>query len=823
MQQQEQINKSTESFERYKERISSFSNEFELGLFLFIAKRNLILTIFLGILGFALAKIYLRYKTPTYEAGCVIQIKNEENANKYLNLNNAAAESGQGIYEWIELLKSPIFFKRVLLKLPLEISYYAVGTFQENEQYQSSNYKVEFKNISPELKDEKIWISFHERLKGTISFTIKNKTYSTEFKPNSFVDVGFGLIKITNVNFYAINLQQEKTKLYFTINNIETLLSNYHSNLEAREYNASAKTIRISFKDFNARKTAEVVNLVAEEFGIYDKERKGAGNQGIIDFINSQIVIVYGNLTDAENNIRDFQLRSRASVNTDLANASVNRYSEMEMQSLSAEIQINAIENILNKLKTSNSIDTYTLVSILASVNIKSQTITEIIKEIQRLILMKQGALYAITPNNPSIDNVDFQIEIQKKLLIESINNYKKQLEFDRLQYLQRSNEIENNFRDLPISKIELSKMQRNFTINEKYYNMLLEKRTEYSITMAGYVSRSIMLEPAYTPSSPLSPVRIVIISAFTIIGLLFGLLIILIKYIIHNEVNSLNEITKGTQSSISTLGIVPKYSKDIPVSQLLVDKNPKSLIAESFRSIRTNLQFISNTPGPKTIALTSTISGEGKTFVAINLAGIIAYSGKKVIIIDLDMRKPKIHKGFQAENHKGMSSLLIGRDKLEECIQKSQLEGLDFITAGPVPPNPSELILSPDMDKIVEKLKTMYDIVMIDNPPVGLVTDGIEMIKKADYPIYIFRADYSKRNFIHNLDRLYNESGIKKLSVILNGVDIERNIYGYNYGYGYGYGYGGYGYGYGYYDDSAKKMKKQSLFSRIFKKKEAA
>jgi len=362
----------------------------------------------------------------------------------------------------------------------------------------------------------------------------------------------------------------------------------------------------------------------------------------------------------------------------------------------------------------------------------------------------------------------------------------------------------------LPENELEYGRLQRLFNINEKYYTLLLEKKTEYAISKAGFVSQNVILEKAETPSSPVSPNKRTTYIIYFLGAFLFSLSLVFIRYLSHNEINSLNEISKYTNASISILGIIPKFQQDIPVSQLLVDKSPKSLIAEAFRSVRTNLQFISNEPGSKIIALTSTISGEGKTFVAINLAGIIAFSGKKVVIIDLDMRKPKIHVGFNATNIIGMSTLLIGKDTIENAIQHSNLENLDFITAGPIPPNPSELIIGKKMDEIIAELKTTYDTIIIDNPPVGLVSDGIAMIQKADYPIYIFRADYSKRNFIQNVDRLFNEANIKRLSVILNGVDIERKNYGYNYGYGYGYGYGQ---GYGYYEEGPKGAKKKSFF----------
>ena len=291
-----------------------------------------------------------------------------------------------------------------------------------------------------------------------------------------------------------------------------------------------------------------------------------------------------------------------------------------------------------------------------------------------------------------------------------------------------------------------------------------------------------------------------------------------------HDQITSLNEITKSSSATIGILGIVPKYKSNIPISQLIVDKSPKSKITESFRTIRTNMQFISNKKSAKIIAITSTISGEGKTFIALNLAGIIAFSGKKVIVLDLDMRKPKLHLGFGAENNNGMSTLLIEKDAVENCIRHSDLDGLDFITAGPIPPNPSELIINGKLDELIEKLKLDYDMIVIDTPPVGLVTDGIPVIQKADYPIYIFKANYSKKNFIQNVDRIINENNVPKLAVILNSVDVESKGYGYNYGYGYGYGYG-YNYGSsttygGYYTDDDATIENTGFFKNLFKKR---
>jgi len=360
--------------------------------------------------------------------------------------------------------------------------------------------------------------------------------------------------------------------------------------------------------------------------------------------------------------------------------------------------------------------------------------------------------------------------------------------------------------------------------INNKYYTLLLEKETEYKLSTAGLTTYNEILEEAKLPTTPITPRKTFTYLLFFFGAFMLNVLFAVIKYLMHDQITSLNEIIKLSSATIGILGIVPKYKSNIPISQLIVDKSPKSKITESFRTIRTNMQFISNKKSAKIVAITSTISGEGKTFIALNLAGIIAFSGKKVIVLDLDMRKPKLHLGFGAENNNGMSTLLIEKDSVENCIRHSDLDCLDFITAGPIPPNPSELIINGKLDELIEKLKLDYDMIVIDTPPIGLVTDGVSVIQKADYPIYIFKANYSKKNFIQNVDRIINENNVPKLAVILNSVDVESKGYGYNYGYGYGYGYG-YNYGSsnaygGYYTDDDSTIEKKGFFNNLFKKR---
>ena len=260
----------------------------------------------------------------------------------------------------------------------------------------------------------------------------------------------------------------------------------------------------------------------------------------------------------------------------------------------------------------------------------------------------------------------------------------------------------------------------------------------------------------------------------------------------IHNE----NELRNLLPSKIGYLGSIPKVKMEADNSQLMVHLKPKSALAENYRHIRSNMQFILDNERSNVIAISSSISGEGKTFVSLNLAGIYTMSDKKVIILDLDLRKPKIHLGLKVENKEGMSSILAGKEVWQNLIQSSdQVKNLDFITSGAIPPNPSELILNGVLDTVISELREIYDIIIIDNPPVGIVSDGFNVMNDSDCPIYVVRANYTKRAVMQQVTKLVEENRLRDLYVIFNDVVLNTSSYGYGYG--------------GYYSDDVDDHKK--------------
>ncbi len=803
-----------ENFERYKERLTNFSQEFELGLFMFIARKNIFWVILFIAIALAGAFVYIRYTPPVYESNTIVQIKQENNMSKVLELDKL--QEMQDISGEIELLRSKVILRKVIAKLPLQIAYFNQGTVLQYELYKSSPYQVEIISCDSSFVNIPVFIEFENDKNFILEYkSAGNKNIIKGQTGKNLVAEHFNII-ITVSDFNSIAKQQNDVKQnsqFFKFNNIESLTNQYVRNLEVKLLNSAAKTVQILFKDFNALKAADIVNGIAEEYISYDVERKSESAKNVLAFIDDQLLFVYDRLKDSETSIQSFKTENKLTSDKDIITTNIERLSVIENEIMNVELEERVLQEIEKSIrKSEKEMDVYNIIPLLTGTKFEDN-LSAMVKQLQDLLMQKETYYFDATKSSPQVKALDYKIDIQKKLLLESLSNVSTAVSNKKKGLIQKARNIESTFANAPGKEVEFARLLRHFSINEKFYTLLMEKRTEFSILKASFVPQNVILERGFPSYGPVSPQKKLIYAAALLTAILIGLVLVIIRYLMHNTISSLNEIVKHTHATVSVLGIVPKYKNDIPVSQLVVNKNPKSIIAESFRTIRSNMQFISNTPGSKLVAISSTISGEGKTFIAINIAGIIAYSGKKVVILDLDMRKPKIHLGFGVQNVKGMSTILIEKDSLENCIQHSVMDNLDFITAGPIPPNPSELIISERMEQVLDELKKKYDFVIIDNPPVGLVTDGISIIQKADYPVYVFRADYSKKNFINNLDRLINENKVKHLSVVLNGVDIDRSAYGYNYGYGYGYGYG---YTSDYYNDM-EKSKKKTLKQRIF------
>lgn len=812
----EDISNADNSIGSYKDRITNFSSEFEPGLFLFILRKNVILLISIVALALIGSYIYLRYTSPTYEAKTIVQLGSSDQAKQILNVNQFSEDNS--LLKEIELMKSKLLITRVIKRLPLEISYFERGEFLTDQKYPRSSFDVTLISMQDSsIRDVPIDVKFnadqtyHLELYG-------QKIGNTESIGSVATNPYFTYrLSVVDANHYR-RVQESEVTFYFIINKPSSLANKYSRQLSIKILNNTAKTIEISLRDNNSGVARDFVTTHAEEYIKFDLENREQSGINILRFIDNQLDTVYRNLRDSELQLNLYKQENKISNLDNLSGSYFQVFREFEEEILRLDLQESTLNQVIETIsKDGDEMDIYRLIPLLSGSQYES-TVAEMLQKLRQLLTYREELEFDAKEGATRRKKIENALAIQRRLLIESVASSRESIRSRKADIREKMTEFESGFSELPDKELEFARLRRIFEINEKYYTMLLEKKTQYRISQAGFVTENRILERLISSGSPISPQKGLITGGALAVALLLGLGIVVIKYLLHNKITSIKEIVKMTNASITVLGMIPKYKEDIPTSQLLIDKNPKSMIAESFRSLRTNLQFLTDgtqSDEAKMIAITSTTSGEGKTFVAINLAGIIAYSDQRVIVLDLDMRKPKIHLGFDVENNTGMSTVLIGKSELNDSIVHSKVDNLDFITAGPKPPNPAELVMGKRMQEVLKELKSRYDVIIIDNPPVGMVTDGIPMIRQADNPIYIFRADMSTKQSIQLVDRLINENNLEKISVVLNCVDTDRTKYGGSYGYGHGYGYGS-SYGYGYYEDEKPKGQ-HGFFARMF------
>lgn len=824
-----------------KKQISNINNEeINFKIIFIVLKRYWYVLPALLLIALTISFLYLRFTPSVYQAKAVIQEdkNNNEDILKRAFSGVITRNTGENsTLKSVNFITSPIFLNKVLDSLPLDIDYHRKKIIREVEMFPDRPFEIKINSLHPQLHNKPIDITFLKEKKGEISYELNDKTfkYSFNFKPNTIYttpDIQFQL----TINEPYQNLIAQS--YYIVVPDTVSKNKKYIRSLSVVPDPEESGSFTITLKHTCPNKASIIVNAITREFQKFYLEKEQESYTNILKYIDEQLIFWEEEVHRSEKALDDYKKEN----NIDQIELYLLNIEKIQPELEKAEEELAVIEqnervlnNILTTLKKDlegEDIDIYFLLAqIIGSDFQKSLNAT--LENLQALLIEKETLLYNYTLNSGKIKQIDSRIETQKKLIQEAVKVTLDNLLKDKTKLIENINLYQGSLytqQDYS-TMMELKKLQNLTEVSRISYNKLLEAKISHSIIRAGVTSPYIVLENASSALSPIFPKRNMTFLITIIIALGIGFGFLFLKYLFFNEIHDPQDIINYTE--IPFLGVVPSYTnKHLETSQMVVDKHPKSAIAEAMRKLRTNLQFINNEEGPKIISITSTIPSEGKTFVAINLAAIIAFSGKKVIVLDLDMRKPKIHKAFNSAegsvtNTKGMSNILAGTHTWQECIKESRLKNLLFITVGNIPPNPSELILSKRMVSLLNELKNHFDYIVIDNPPIGILADAMTTLQLADYPIYILRSMYSYRPFIHSMENLKKNCNVNNLSFVLNDFNLSstgNKGYGYTYGryrysnyyYG-GYGsYGSYGYSYGEtYDDSPKKS---SLLQKLEK-----
>ncbi|CAN5394645.1 tyrosine-protein kinase [soil metagenome] len=768
-----------------------------------VLKRSIPWIILIIIATNVLAFLYIRYTKPIFQShsDLKLDIKSEASLfgfnNPLENPANFTNLSGE-----IELIKSRLFYSKVIKILDLDVNYYAYGSILNDERYKNSPFKIEYLLRNDAFYDKPIDVEIFDNQQFKLSYDLGGQEISNIYE--------FG-VPIINPNFEFIIILNEpyqpgitSNTYYFTINSDRSLMSYIESNLNVQPLNLTANTLRISFTDNNKYKARDLVNAIDTIYLTYTQEEKNKANKQKIKFLDEQLAATESQLDRFENYFENFTIDNKTvNLQTDISKT-ITVMEELDSQRFELRIKLDD----LNKLHGQVLKDSTVLRAPSDRKNLPKE-IAEGLVQLNDLLHKKELLLSSYRENTFAYQKRNQEIDLIKLNLLDLVEEHKKQIAHQINNLNNRKIQLEKNFVNLPSKSTEYSKSKRFYSLYEEFYLSLIQKKNEFEIARAGTVTDFVILSPATLPGSPIYPVRFFIFGTGAISGFLLSLLFIAMRYLLHDKVSSQNELEKLTGAPV--LGIIPYYNREkLDHTRLVIDKNSKSALSESFRSIRTNMEFLNASQKNKVVSVTSTISGEGKTFITVNLGAIIALSNQKVAIVDLDMRRPKIHLAFSQDNSstKGVSTILINKHQVEECIMPTTVENLHYIPAGPTPPNPSELILSDSFVQMLGKLKSIYDVIILDTPPVGMVTDGILAMKKADVTIYVVRADYSKKVFIKTLNRLIQVNKFNNISLILNSLETTKNQ-----GYSYGYGYEN-----GYYDNTPKISKIDKIKNLILK-----
>ncbi len=576
----------------------------------------------------------------------------------------------------------------------------------------------------------------------------------------------------------------------------------YYKDLKVTIDEKAGSIIKLSLEGTNKARIVDYLNETVKMLMKRQLDSKNLFADNTIKYIDTTLAVMEGTLKETNNELKDFT-RNKNIVELETEGGGIQE----EVRQL--DIANDAVNRKLNYYNTLNSYlknsTDYSKLPAPAVAGIDDPNIMQNVSNLIALSVERSEMAYSVK-SEVMFNEIDNKISSVKKVLLENINAAKGAIGFEASQVRGRIGNVENKISRMPQDKQELTNIMRKYDLNRSIYETYLQKRSEASIVKAANLSDIQFIDPAKDIGEGLVGPRTSInyIIAF-FLGLFIPLFIVILLFFINNSIHNTDDI-----ASITTLPIIGVVGIKNTETNLAVFEKPKSALAESFRAIRSSLQFLykkQNIAGAKTVMLTSSVSGEGKTFCSMNIATVFAMSEKRTIILGLDLRKPKLFDDFNISNDIGVVNYLIGQKSLDEVIQKSKIPFLDVITSGPVPPNPSELIMSEQMKQMIEELKSKYDYIILDTPPVGLVIDAVELSSYSDVTLYVTRQNFTKKDMINGLNNRVKRGEMQNVSIIFNGFENKAK---------YGSSYGGYGtYSNGYHEEDEK----ESFFVKWYKK----
>lgn len=736
------------------------------------------------------AYIYLRYTVPQYQASTTLLVKDEKKGGMLSELS-AFSDMGIGggiksnVDNEIEILKSRTLVESTVKRLRLNIALIVEGKIRDAELFEKAPIVVDFLIHNPESFNKRMVFVFSEVTPNT--FELENglgnedvKTILTakkEYRYGEIIRTKEGNLIIDQSQFNQNRFKKDNKSITIVISPLEGVVASFKNRLKVTPLSKTSSVVELSIVDPVIRKSEEFLDNLVQIYNQNAVSDKNSISENTSKFIASRLALITEELDGVEQNAESFKKSNNLTDIESEAKLFIEGSSEYNKKVVETEIQLNVVSSMLDFMKRSTNSD-------LLPTNIISGTgdAAGLINSYNQLVLDRNRILKSATLENPTVVKLDQEITSLKANVIASLKRMQSTLAIQKRNLSSQEGLMNSKIEKVPGQERQFRAIARQQKVKEELYLYLLQKREETAISLSATEPNAKVIDAAKASKIPVSPKKNIIYLAALLLGLLIPFGIIYLMDLLDTKIKSRLDLEGKTP--IPFIGDVP--TSDTP--QTIIKSESRTSSAEALRIIRTNLDFmLSKVPDglAQTIFLTSTFPSEGKTFVSVNLAGTFALSGKKVLLVGMDLRNPRLNE-YLTLPERGVTNYLSSKDlKLDDLIVKQEgFEDFHVLPAGVIPPNPAELLMGKKVDEMFDTLKKQYDYIIVDTAPVSLVTDTLLVAKHADCFIYVVRANFLEKRMLSIANSLYKEKKLPNMCMLLNDTDSTK-------GYGYGYGYG--------------------------------
>ena len=756
----------------------------------------------------ALAWGYLRLTTPVYNISATVLIKDEKKgggANMSSELEkmglNGFVSSSSNIENEIEVLKSRTLAREVVSSLGLFVTYMDEDKFPNKELYRTSPVLVSLTPQEADRLPQTMEIDMLLQPAGAMDVQVKvgKKEYRKHLEklPAVFpTDEGTVAFFANNDTLSSLRPESVTTERHITayINRPFAVAKGYAGSLSITPTSKATSVVTVSLKNSNTQRGKDYIDKLLEMYNINANNDKNEVAQRTAEFIDERIDIISKELGSTERDLENFKRSAGITDLTSEAQIALTGNAEYEKKRVENQTQINLVMDLKKYLQGSG----YEVLP--ANVGLQDAGVAGAIDRYNEMVAERKRLLRTSTESNPAIVNLTTSIRAMRSNIQTTLDATLKGLEITKADLIREASRYSRRISDAPTQERQFVSIARQQEIKSGLYLMLLQKREENAIVLAAIANNAKIIDEAQADSTPISPKRMTIYLAALAFGIGIPVGVIYLIGLTKFKIEGRADVEKLT--SLPVVGDIPLA--DEKTGAIAVFENQNNLMSETFRNVRTNLQFMLEN-GKNVILVTSTVSGEGKSFISANLAISLSLLGKKVVIVGLDIRKPGLNKVFNLPKKEyGITQFLTNSTvNLMDLVHHSDInKNLYILPGGTVPPNPTELLARDGLEKAVEILRKNFDYVILDTAPVGMVTDTLLIGRVADLSVYVCRADYTRKTEFTLINELAENNKLPNLCIVINGLDLQKKKYGYYYGYGkYGkyYGYGKH-YGYGEY-----------------------